>query len=219
MRSLRRAALFALPLFLIACGSESGPGGTSDTGAVDTGADSAGDTGEPDSGNTDVGGEDTDDDAPVLDTDNEVEQDVFTGGLIGEDCEIDEDCESQRCIRVDAALETGFCSAICTANSDCPEDWACVTLVDSGVDAQQLCVPVDLCIDADVDGYGVGPGCAGPDCDDNDPNTNPAAEESCDSRDNDCDEMIDENPSKPAKTARPASPACARPVEPRANPG
>mgnify|MGYP001385628313 CR=1 FL=1 len=43
------------------------------------------------------------------------------------------------------------------------------------------------CTDNDVDGFGLGSGCYGPDCNDQDPNTNPWATEICgDNRDQDC---------------------------------
>jgi hypothetical protein len=48
------------------------------------------------------------------------------------------------------------------------------------------------CVDLDGDGYGMGPGCRGPDCDDANPSSFPGATELCDGRDNDCDERTDE---------------------------
>jgi len=51
-----------------------------------------------------------------------------------------------------------------------------------------------LCEDADGDGYGRGPGCLGPDCDDADRAVNPGAEEVCgDGVDDDCDGGLDES--------------------------
>ncbi len=43
------------------------------------------------------------------------------------------------------------------------------------------------CADMDGDGYGVGPDCLGPDCDDDDDTVFPGALEICDGKDNDCD--------------------------------
>jgi formylglycine-generating enzyme required for sulfatase activity len=49
-----------------------------------------------------------------------------------------------------------------------------------------------LCEDGDADGYGNGPFCIGPDCDDDNAVVNPAALEDCyDGQDNDCDQLID----------------------------
>lgn len=49
-----------------------------------------------------------------------------------------------------------------------------------------------FCLDEDLDGYGQGNGCLGPDCDYHDSNIYPGAEELCDGKDNDCDKIIDE---------------------------
>ena len=61
---------------------------------------------------------------------------------------------------------------------------------------QALCVPaVDDCArcdDADEDGFGDGPGCLAPDCDDRDAAAYPGALEACNATDDDCDGAIDE---------------------------
>ena len=50
--------------------------------------------------------------------------------------------------------------------------------------------PSNGCTDNDFDGYG--PGCpAGDDCDDSDPDVNPARQEVCDGKDNNCDNQVD----------------------------
>lgn len=45
------------------------------------------------------------------------------------------------------------------------------------------------CVDADGDGYGMGAGCRGPDCNDDAPEIHPGALERCDGRDGNCDGM------------------------------
>ncbi|MDY0060757.1 MAG: MopE-related protein [Myxococcota bacterium] len=53
------------------------------------------------------------------------------------------------------------------------------------------CAPA--CVDEDGDGYGVGEGCEGPDCNDDNRNVNPGKAEVCDNdRDDDCDGETDE---------------------------
>ncbi len=60
----------------------------------------------------------------------------------------------------------------------------------------ELTVPVTLvvgsdCWDLDLDGY-LDITCGGDDCDDADPEVHPGAEEVCDNKDNDCDDLVDE---------------------------
>jgi formylglycine-generating enzyme required for sulfatase activity len=53
------------------------------------------------------------------------------------------------------------------------------------------------CVDEDRDGYGLG--CAaGPDCNDGDPAIHPGQRELCNSRDDDCNMLVDDEPSCPA---------------------
>ena len=73
------------------------------------------------------------------------------------------------------------CLPPCEAPRDCPLGFRC---------AHGLCWPPEdtcsACQDADGDGYGEGPGCFGPDCDDGDPEVFPGAPERCDDRDWSC---------------------------------
>ena len=75
-----------------------------------------------------------------------------------------------------------------------------------GFKAAMICTPavkgpapttsttISTCIDLDSDSYG--PGCPnGPDCDDTDFTVNPGALEVCDNIDNDCNGIVDDNPS------------------------
>jgi len=50
------------------------------------------------------------------------------------------------------------------------------------------------CVDGDGDGFGSGPGCRAPDCNDADRAVNPDAEEVCNGKDDDCNSMVDECP-------------------------
>jgi hypothetical protein len=49
-----------------------------------------------------------------------------------------------------------------------------------------------LCVDHDGDGYGNGPACLGPDCDDTNPNVHPGALEICNGFDDNCNGQTDE---------------------------
>ena len=180
----------ALAISLAACGS-SGAGGS---GGDDTGGgDATGDTGEDpdvseDLGNPDIGTIDTGD-TGVPDVIDEVDL-----ADVGEACDVDDDCVTQLCVDVTLGGDDGLCSQICEEDADCPRDFDCIFVDTSGGDAQSVCLPVDLCIDGDLDGYGTGPGCMGMDCDDADNTAYFGAEEVCDSVDNDCDGDIDDNP-------------------------
>ena len=120
-----------------------------------------------------------------------------TGPLseLGEDCVDNQDCAGNVCLRIASGLEFGFCSNYCFDEEDCgDETWDCIFLRNSGTDAAFLCAPDNLCIDQDQDNYGIGPGCAGSDCNDDNSAVNPSASELCDGLDNDCDSNIDDNP-------------------------
>jgi spore coat protein CotH len=107
--------------------------------------------------------------------------------------------------------ELGLCgNGVCDAGEDscvCPTDCgppattetSCTDGVDNDCDTLIDCYDADcgsaqvcICLDQDGDGYGQGPQCLGPDCDDTNPLVNPAQSEICgDGLDNDCDGSLD----------------------------
>jgi hypothetical protein len=114
---------------------------------------------------------------------------------LGEICDDDVACGSRLCFFFDPTIEEGFCSQLCFQNEDCNggDGFRCIFLANSGQDFVRLCVPNNLCIDRDGDGYGAGPACQGPDCDDSNPDVNPGVLEVCDGLDNNCDGNVDVN--------------------------
>jgi formylglycine-generating enzyme required for sulfatase activity len=115
------------------------------------------------------------------------------GGGLGTPCRADVECASGDCVDLGGDDIAGLCSDICGSDEDCPEGFDCVLVTSSGADAERRCLPTDYCADRDEDGFGVGPGCSGVDCNDDDPAVNIGADEVCDGVDNDCDELVDEN--------------------------
>ncbi len=164
---------------------------TADTGAtVDTGdmADTAdtgetADTGTPDAENADTENADIGDDTADADSSG-----------YASPCTDDVECDSSLCIVIVAGADEGVCTQPCATVEDCDDASDCVLVTNSGVDAVRVCVPRDYCLDRDEDGYGLGPGCIGPDCDDTEAASNPGADEVCDGIDNDCDDNVDDNP-------------------------
>jgi hypothetical protein len=177
------AALLATGLW--ACSSEPAGGTDTDSGGTtpqDVGVDVGGDVG---------GGSDAD---TGRDTTSPDDGSTSGPGLgVGEPCTEDAECDARLCFRFDAAVEEGFCTTYCTSIDECPaEGFDCVFFVNSGGDFARICVPDNLCIDNDDDGYGIGPNCIGADCDDTLANVNNGQDELCDGIDNDCDGNIDE---------------------------
>ncbi|MCP4918522.1 MAG: hypothetical protein GY913_16580, partial [Proteobacteria bacterium] len=105
-----------------------------------------------------------------------------------DECDDDEDCTSGRCVELRGS---SFCLDEC--GEGCEEGYACEDPDGDG----ELCVPESGscldCTDGDNDGYGVGGGCLGPDCADDDETRFPGATDGCDGVDNDCDEETDED--------------------------
>jgi len=186
---MKRAILIAFAGLCVgtlsACGSSTGTGETDrpapDT-AIDIGTiDVSDDVARPDTG-ADAG----------TDADEDVADDVAEGLGFGEPCTSDDECESFLCVELDT--DAGLCTTPCDGDGTCPEEYDCVLVSNGGGDAVQVCLPDDLCIDRDDDGFGIGPGCLGDDCVDDDPLINPRAPEICDGDDNDCDGIPDDDP-------------------------
>lgn len=110
---------------------------------------------------------------------------------ICETCDDDAQCDTRaRC----GELTVGGRACLPTCVPDvptCPRTFTCTGVVAEG---ENLCLPVGgpCCVDADADGYGLGVGCLGEDCDDADGTRAPGRAERCDDRDDDCDGVVDE---------------------------
>ncbi|MEZ4472463.1 MAG: putative metal-binding motif-containing protein [bacterium] len=110
-------------------------------------------------------------------------------------CQVDAECDDNDdlCIPIGPRF---YCSESCREDKPCPEGFTCTEIVrEDGTFSQ--CVPDSgecaPCIDRDGDGRGMGDGCAGFDCADDDPDTYEGAPERCDGVDNDCSGQIDDH--------------------------
>ena len=178
---------------LVACSSS--PGGVVDAGEEAPDVQDSGlvpDTSQPDVPGFADAVQDVADGADTSEAD--IDNDTESSGGPGDPCVENAACESGYCLFFDPAADEGFCSDACSEASDCPEGWVCATFTDTGSDAVMRCIQPDLCIDNDDDGYGQGPGCTAPDCDDTRNDISPLADEVCNGLDDDCDTRIDDNP-------------------------
>ncbi len=109
-------------------------------------------------------------------------------------CEHDRDCFSLTAACLEQ-LDGTFCATDCAGDGLCPSSAQCDPVNIDG-DIRELCVPRHAvcgdCFDPDRDGYGVGLGCAGDDCDEGNPAINAGAVEVCGGRDENCNGDIDE---------------------------
>ncbi len=141
---------------------------------------------------------DTPETIDTVDATDTVPADVVTEELPLPDSDICESCETHddcgplaRCI----GLTTGefVCAATCVPDlPECPRGFDCI--MNYFADDITVCVPIgeSCCIDEDADGYGQGIGCFGEDCDDEDIARNPGEDELCNTIDDDCDTIVDE---------------------------
>jgi hypothetical protein len=117
-----------------------------------------------------------------------------SSGLQCESCATNEDCQGMAfCVQL-GGTEQRVCLTTCDRDiPDCPRSFECVDNLASG-SPDPLCTPVGTrcCVDADGDDRGVGVGCRGPDCNDEDAEAYFEARERCNEQDDDCDGMVDE---------------------------
>ena len=175
-----------------ACDDSTSPAPGTDSGTTDGGA-----TGlDMDGTDPDVGGGGEDGavemDGPIVEEDGAVGPDGAVEDTLCQACEDDDDCagEGSRCIEVGGE---NVCGTACADDDGCEDGFECAEFDDG-----DQCVPTggscSDCEDADGDGYGVGAGCLGTDCDEENMDVHSGvATDGCDGVDNDCDDSTDED--------------------------
>ena len=133
------------------------------------------------------------DDGNDDDTDGCTSSCLIAVALICDPCTANAECGGGQNACV--ALGGGsFCGTPCGAG--CPDGFICDEVTDVAGSSLQQCVPASGtcsdCFDPDRDGYGAGSGCTAADCDQNDAEVHPGAEEMCDGVDNNCSGEVDE---------------------------
>ena len=121
------------------------------------------------------------------------------GGSCGE-CGAGSSCSAEGVCEIDT-IEGGSCAAqgcgVYDESATCQCDEGCFGAQDCCSDVCEACTDVFVskcgCVDTDNDGYGEGPTCLGPDCNDSLENVNPGQAEICwNSLDDNCDDIQDE---------------------------
>ncbi len=133
-------------------------------------------------------------DANVHDADLDVGPDASGRGLLCTACTTNDDCgPGSYCVQL-ASTGQFACLVGCMAElPSCPHRFDCLNSVITPTPGP-VCTPVGApcCIDNDEDGYGVGIGCRGTDCNDDAAAVFPTATEICNGIDDDCDGAIDQ---------------------------
>ena len=184
----------------LACGGTDDGAGVTDAAAADVATDISSFDSAGDDASDAAGGDvtaDADPDGASTDASDDATGDTASpdAGLGGALCDDAGDCPTgYDCVRPDVEAPAGLCTTRCLEDADCGDGFACFLITSSVGDAERWCLPTELCIDEDGDGFGFGSDCRGRDCDDANSRINPAADEVCDGLDNDCDDRVDDNP-------------------------
>jgi len=132
---------------------------------------------------------------------NDVDNDECSNGcveVIGDLCSpCTDDSQCGRDVDLCTEMPDGdFCTVDCSDGAGCPEGFECTEILSGDTVIAQQCLPLSgvcaPCYDPDEDGYGIGPDCLGPDCDESNDQVNSGAVEICDGIDNNCDGSEDE---------------------------